>query len=104
MDDKGFPIRDLTAKDFEHTVKRVHQTLNFRLQSHQDAKDSQIHPAIKLTPLTGGMAPSECIFVTASRYNEPEKITIPEKKHHQGPPFSGWRCANTNNITEIGRA
>ena len=50
-------------------------------------------------PPTGVMAPSQCIFVTASKYNEPEKITIPEKKHHQGPAFSGWRCANTNNTT-----
>ena len=83
MEDRGLPIGDLTAKDLERMLKRVHQTLYFGLQSHQDAKDSQIHPAIKLTPPTGVMAPSQCIFVTASRYNEPEKITIPEKKHHQ---------------------
>ena len=69
------------------------------IQSHQAAKASQIHPAIKLPPPTGVMAPSQCIFVTASRYNDPEKITIPEKKHHQGPAFNGCRCANTNNIT-----
>ena len=62
-------------------------------------KIKQPHPTRKATPPKGVIAPSQSTFVTASKYNEPEKITMPAKKLHQGTAGKVFRSASTNSIT-----
>ena len=57
------------------------------------------HPNKKATPPNGVIAPSQSTSVTANKYSEPEKITIPTRKLHQGIAGKGFRSASTNNIT-----
>ena len=39
----------------------------------------------------GAMAPSHFTMVTASKYSEPEKITMPARKPHQAGAANGFR-------------
>ena len=46
----------------------------------------------------GVIAPSHFTFVTASRYSEPEKITMPRKKESHGPLGTGFCRASQNSM------
>src|SRR5262245_40260716 len=97
------------SKEFPRSTNRLPVTTtngpnteSIQLELFPPAQISRhAHPTIKLVPPIGVIAPNHRTFVTANRYSEPEKITMPIRKQIHATfakPNEAGRVARMNNI------